>query len=137
MTTTGGCLCGAVRFECDDVGSAGYCHCEDCRRCTGSAFNVSVRCAPGNFHLISGKLGRFTKTGERGFELTRNFCLSCGSPIFMSSPLDRSVIYIKAGVLDDPSAVSPMIEAWIRSKVTWADIPVGIDSFEKGRGQAK
>jgi hypothetical protein len=47
------------------------------------------------------------------------------------------VIYIKAGVLDDPGVVKPTVEAWIRSKVAWADIPVGIDSFEKGRGKAR
>lgn len=134
VVVTGGCLCGAVRFECEGLGSAGYCHCEDCRRCTGSAFNVSVPCPTDGFRIISGDLGSFTKTGESGFELTRCFCHSCGSPIFTSSPLDPSVVYIKAGALDDPDAVKPALQAWMRSKVVWADIPDGIASFEKGRG---
>jgi hypothetical protein len=47
------------------------------------------------------------------------------------------VIYIKAGVLDDPDAVKPTLEAWVGSKVAWADVPVEIASFEKGRGGAK
>lgn len=128
-----GCLCGAVTFVCDSLGSAGYCHCEDCRRCTGSAFNVSVRCPTAEFRITSGDLGRFTKVGGSGFELTRSFCRSCGSPIFTSSPLDPSVIYIKAGALDDPDAVKPTLEAWVRSKVAWANISDGIASFEKGR----
>ena len=134
MTATGRCLCGAVRFECEKPGPAGYCHCEDCRRCTGSAFNVSVRCGASNFRVLTGELGSFTKRGDSGCELTRHFCQSCGSPLFTSSPRDPSVVYVKAGGLDDPDAVRPALQAWTRSKVTWADIHPKIDSFEKGRG---
>lgn len=137
MSITGGCLCGSVKFECDGLGSAGYCHCEDCRRCTGSAFNISVRCPTSAFRIVSGELGSFTKTGSSGFELTRSFCKSCGSQILTSSPLDPSVIFIKAGVLDDPSFVRPTLEAWVKSKAQWATIPAEIESFEKSRGDAK
>jgi hypothetical protein len=133
MTSTGGCLCGTVTFECDELGSAGYCHCEDCRRCTGSAFNVSVPCVASGFRILSGELGNFTKSGDSGCELTRYFCQSCGSPIFTSSPRHPAVVYVKAGVLDDPDAVRPALQAWTRSKVDWADIHREIESFEKGR----
>jgi hypothetical protein len=134
MTTTGKCLCQAVTFECDELGPAGYCHCEDCRRCTGSAFNVSVRCAADGLRILSGELGSFTKNGDSGCELTRHFCQTCGSPVFTSSPRDPAVIYVKAGLLDDPEAVRPALQCWTRSKVAWADPPSWIDSFEKGRG---
>lgn len=133
MSITGRCLCGSVIFECDDVGSAGYCHCDDCRRCTGSAFNISVRCATSALRILSGELGSFTKIGSSGAELTRSFCISCGSPVFTSSPLHPSVVYIKAGVLDDPGAIRPTLEAWVNSKVLWATIPDGIESFAKSR----
>jgi hypothetical protein len=134
MTASGGCLCGAVTFECDELGPAGYCHCEDCRRCTGSAFNISVRCTTSGFRILSGELGSFTKRGDSGCELTRHFCRSCGSPLFTSSPRDPAIVYVKAGVLDDPETVRPALQAWTSSKVAWADIPPDIDQFEKGRG---
>jgi hypothetical protein len=137
MVSTGGCLCGAVKFECDELGSAGYCHCEDCRRCTGSAFNVSVRCPTTAFRILSGNLGRFTKAGSSGFELSRWFCQSCGSPVYVSSPLDPSTIFIKAGVLDDPDDVNPSLQAWSGSRVAWCDIPAGIATYAQSRGGAK
>jgi hypothetical protein len=133
MSFTGHCLCNAVTFECDELGTGGYCHCTDCRRSTGSAFNISVRCPTHAFHIASGTLGSFTKCGESGCELTRHFCKSCGSPIFTSSPRNPSVVFIKAGVLDDPEAVKPTLEAWVRSKVSWSQIPDALLSLEKGR----
>jgi hypothetical protein len=47
------------------------------------------------------------------------------------------VVFIKAGVLDDPEAVKPTLEAWVRSKVRWSQIPNAVLSFEKGRAGAQ
>ena len=137
MTATGHCLCGDVSFECVELGAASYCHCEDCRRITGSAFNVGVRCASDGFRIISGTLGSYTKTGSSGSEITRWFCASCGSPIYGSSTAHPSTVYIRAGVLDDPSLVDPNLQAWNSSRVSWADIPSDLETFEKSRGGAK
>jgi hypothetical protein len=93
-----------------------------------------VRCAADGLRILSGELGSFTKNGDSGCELTRHFCQTCGSPVFTSSPRDPAVIYVKAGLLDDPEAVRPALQCWTRSKVAWADPPSWIDSFEKGRG---
>jgi hypothetical protein len=137
MTATGHCLCGEVVFECDDLGPASYCHCEDCRRLTGSAFNVGVRCSSDGFRIISGSLGHFTKRGSSGFELTRWFCRMCGSPIYGSSPVDPSIVYVRAGAIDDPALVKPELQAWVVSKVVWADIPHEIQSLQKSRRGAR
>ena len=133
MPTSENCLCGAVTFECDELGAASYCHCEDCRRLTGSAFNVGVRCPTDRFRITSGELGSFTKKGRSGFDLTRWFCSSCGSPIYGSSPVDSTLVYVRAGALNDPRVVKAKAQYWTRSKVDWADIPANIPTFEKGR----
>ncbi|WP_041548911.1 GFA family protein, partial [Chamaesiphon minutus] len=40
---TGGCMCGAIRYECSAEPIAmGLCHCQDCQRATGSAFAAAV-----------------------------------------------------------------------------------------------
>ena len=41
--TTGGCLCGAVRYTVDAKPDlVGVCHCRDCQRFTGSAYSFLV-----------------------------------------------------------------------------------------------
>jgi hypothetical protein len=132
---TGHCLCGAVKYECAAVaGPAGYCHCEDCRRCTGSAFNVSVRLDAAAFRLAGGRLGRYTKRGDSGAELTRHFCVNCGSPIYTSSPGHPESVFVKAGTLDDPALVRPAHQAWVGSAVPWSRIDPALPSFEKDGG---
>jgi hypothetical protein len=85
MATTirGRCLCGHVRYEYDGpVGPAGYCHCEDCRRCTGSAFNVGVRLETSAFRIVAGTPKGYTKRGDGGGS-SRATSVGCGSPIFV------------------------------------------------------
>ena len=130
---SGHCLCGNVAYEyLGEVGPAGYCHCEDCRRCTGSAFNISVLFDASKFRIISGDPKGFTKLGESGNELTRHFCPECGSPLFTSSPRHPDCVYVKAGSLDDPTLVRPEHQSWTASAVSWSRIEREIASFAKG-----
>jgi hypothetical protein len=134
---TGGCLCGHVAYEYEgEVGPANYCHCEDCRRCTGSAFNIGVRLEAGRFRIARGAPRPFTKRGESGNELTRHFCPECGSPLFTSSPRHPEFVYVKAGTLDDASIVQPAAQIWLASAVAWSRISPDLTSFARGREQA-
>lgn len=131
---TGQCLCGAVKYECTAaVGAAGYCHCDDCRRCTGSAFNVSVRLDAAAFYLVRGELKGFTKRADSGAELTRYFCSNCGSPIYTSSPSHPEFVFVKGGTVDDSTLVRPTHQAWVRSAVPWSRIDAKLQSYETGR----
>ena len=137
MTARGGCLCGAVRYTIDgEIGPAAYCHCCDCRRVTGSAFNVSAPVPIAAFDLTSGELGHHTKAADSGTLLTRYFCTGCGSPIYTASPRHPDVIYVKAGSFDDPAIVRPVRQAWTDSRVPWASISASLESFGKGSSAA-
>ena len=132
---SGRCLCGFVSWEyTGTVGPANYCHCADCRRATGSAFNVGVRLDSPEFRISSGVPASFTKRAESGRELTRSFCPECGSPIFTSSPAHPDQVYVKAGSFDDPTVVRPTRESWTASAVSWSRIAEGLLRFEKGPG---
>jgi hypothetical protein len=131
---SGGCCCGGIGYEyVGEVGAAGYCHCEDCRRISGSAFGVSVRVAAKNFRIVRGEPKGFTKPGESGRAATRYFCPHCGSPIYTAPALHPETVFIKAGSLDDPTLVKPDRQAWMRSRVAWATIAPGLTTYEKNR----
>lgn len=132
MVATGKCLCGFIGFRYHgEVGAAGYCHCADCRRCTGSAFNVSVRCHAALLRIEGGAPAGFTKVGASGHPLTRHFCPKCGAPLFTSSPRHPGIVYVKAGIFDDPGIIVPGYQAWVGSAVAWAVIDDDLPSFER------
>jgi hypothetical protein len=133
-TATGGCLCGAIRYEYrGEVGAAGYCHCADCRRISGSAFGISVRVAAAGFRITKGAPKGFTKAGDSGRAVTRYFCPDCGCPLYTEPPLHPETIFLKAGSLDDPAQVKPDRQAWTRSRVQWAEIDPAIASYDTSR----
>jgi hypothetical protein len=123
---TGSCLCGAISFECEEpIGPANYCHCADCRRVTGSAFNIGVK-VPREAFTLRGTPRSYTKTADSGREVTRFFCGDCGSPLFTDAARAPDIYYVKAGLLDDPDIPAVSHQSWIESKVWWADIPADL-----------
>lgn len=131
---SGRCLCGHVSYEYTGVvGPASYCHCVDCRRATGSAFNIGVELEAAKFAIVSGRTKGYTKRGDSGNELTRHFCPECGSPIYTSSPAHPQHVYVKAGTFDDPSVVKPAHQSWVDSAVSWHRIDDGLQAFARRR----
>lgn len=136
-TVEGGCLCGSIRFAISQpLAPAAYCLCSDCRKTTGSAFNISVPVALENFRLLSGSPKSFTKAGDSGIELTRRFCPDCGSPVYTFSERHPGRVYVKAGLIDDSSCVTPAYQSYTSSAVPWAQIPPGLPGYARGRSSS-
>ena len=131
---TATCLCGKARLICGrPSGTGSYCHCTDCRKSTGAAFSVAVPFEASGFQVVSGRIGSFAKVSDEGRELTRNFCLDCGAPLFGTSKHLPQTIFVKAGVIDDQSYVLPTHESWCQSKVEWATITPSLPTHLKGK----
>ena len=128
MTLTGRCLCGAVRYISDSKPqSVTYCHCDDCSRVTGSAFNVGVGVPASTFQL-SGKTKGYESTNDEGRTKIREFCPECGSQLFTRYP---DLVFIKAGTLDHSEGLQPTREIWTEMAVPWSKIPDGLDKFPR------
>jgi hypothetical protein len=131
---TGHCLCGSIMYQyAGSIGPAGYCHCDDCRRRSGSAFGISVMVEAAQLRIVRGHPKSFTKRGDSGVELTRSFCPECGSALFTTSAKHPLSVYVQTGSLDDPEVVKPAQQSWTRSAVSWATIDPALPTFEKGR----
>jgi hypothetical protein len=134
MSTTGGCLCGAIRYAYDgEVGPAVYCHCTDCRRLNGSAFNVGVRFERAAFEIERGEPKQFEKRGGSGFSISRWFCSECGSPIYTSSEKHPAHVFVKAGSLDDATVVHAKDQIWTDSAVSWGLIDPSLPAHPRAR----
>ena len=115
------------------IGPANYCHCEDCRRANGSAFNIGVRVKGKHLQVKAfSNLRRYRYFSESGREIERCFCGTCGSPVFTLHPAIPEYVWVKAGIIDDPKKVKPAFESWTKDKVRWATVTV-TESYPESR----
>lgn len=134
-TSTGGCACGAVRYEisADPVMSAN-CYCRDCQRSTGGAM-ASVMVVPKSaFRLTKGDLKYHSVVGESGNKVGRGFCASCGAPVTTQLGAMPDVMVIKAGSLDEPARFKPTMNIYLSSAQPWAAVAPGLKNFDKMPG---
>jgi hypothetical protein len=123
LPLTGGCLCGAVRFEVTEPPvSAGYCHCTRCQRRTGTAASAQARIAPGSLRVLSGEeLVRAWDPPDRGF--SKAFCSACGSALWSRSQDDPQVMSVRLGVFDADPGIRPSYRQFVAYAAAWEPIP--------------
>ncbi|WP_417622076.1 GFA family protein [Parasphingorhabdus sp.] len=134
MTMTGRCLCGAVKYTVEgDLKMCGVCHCKNCQRQAGSAYSVLFGVTDDQIE-VSGDLTAYDDHGESGNLVHRHFCGTCGSPVKTTLPTQPGMTYIKAGTLDDTSAIHPQVHFWTGSKQDWVEIDADILQMEGNPG---
>jgi hypothetical protein len=127
---TGGCLCGAVRYEADgEPVIALHCHCRDCQRASGTG-HVPIMVMRKPQVSVSGRTRSFAVTGGSGHKAVRHFCPACGSLQFGTPEMDTSFFTIYAGTLDDPSVFKPSYAQFTRSRPEWDRIAASIPEHE-------
>jgi hypothetical protein len=127
---TGGCLCGAVRYEADgEPLYSGMCFCEDCRRASGGGCVAYMAYRRDAFRVKGETRQVLTELGPERVA-TRNICPACGSLLFggVYGVSEQHTVY--AGTLDDPSLFHPTHAIMTRGKPDWALIPAGLDVYE-------
>ncbi len=131
---TGGCLCGAVRFELSQAPeSAGYCHCTRCQRRTGTAASAQARIDGRALALVAGE--EFV-TGWRhpdgGFE--KLFCRECGAHLFSRNPDAPEQMAVRLGAFDGDPGVRPQWHQFVAYAAPWEPIPDdGLERFPESR----
>ena len=132
-SVTGGCLCGAVRFELTaPPRSAGYCHCTRCQRRTGTGSSVSAFIDPDSLRWLQGEaLIKGWLPATDGAE--KCFCSECGAHLYSRSR-DGSRVGIRMGSFDSDPGVRPSSRQYLAYAVSWEPIPDdGLLRFDEAR----
>ncbi len=133
LPLTGGCLCGAVRFEVTEpLVSSGYCHCTRCQRRTGTAASPGARIAPGSLRVLAGEEHIRAYEPEEGF--AKVFCTACGSALWSRSQEDPDIFSIRLGAFDDDPGIRPTYRQFVAYAAPWESIPDdGLERFPESR----
>lgn len=124
---SGGCRCGAVRFEASaDPHHVSFCHCADCRRATGAPVAAFVGFMADQATVRGDELRRF----DNG-PVTRSFCGACGSPIAYVDARIGDRVYFYLGVMDQPARYKPTLHAHVRGQLPFVHMPDGLPRHVK------
>jgi hypothetical protein len=122
----GGCLCGAVRYIVTAAPiHTFFCHCKHCQKETGGPFATEIY-VPRNAVKITGEVRTHAVTGDSGKKVPRQFCGTCGCPLFTEFEIEPENICVKACSLDDPSWLKPEFHLFVKSKQPWFEITDGL-----------
>ena len=100
MPATGGCLCGAARYEVrGPLRDVVICHCSRCLRTHGHVAAYAA-CARDDLVLMRSDSLRWYEADDRA----RGFCAECGASIFWRAE-GSETISIAAGTLDQPTGL--------------------------------
>jgi hypothetical protein len=126
----GGCSCGEVRYRlASEPLFTHCCHCLSCQRQTGSAFVVNLLIEADRVEVLAGKPRPVDVPRDDGSTQTIFRCPTCQIAVF-SQYTRRDVYFVRGGTLDDPSAVSPDVHIFTRSKLPWVKLPEGVPAVE-------
>lgn len=125
MAIRGSCLCGGVTFEIGEaVGPVEHCHCNRCRKTSGSASLLAIGVRTEGFRVLTGRELIRTYEAPLLYEpppYRSVFCSRCGSPVPEPEP-EGEWFEIPAGVLDDDPGLRPERHILVELAPPWAPI---------------
>ena len=129
-TLHGSCLCGGVKFELTEAPETlRYCHCESCKKLSGSIGTLNGRVPASAIRILEGE--ELLQTYQPAEGTAKTFCLSCGSNLFGGGWPERETASVRAPAIDDPFDARPSAHIFVRSVADWETLPDdGLERFE-------
>jgi hypothetical protein len=122
MAIRGSCLCGGITYEIDAaVGPAEFCHCNRCRKISGTNALLTIRVRTQDYRLLTGReliRSYAAPILYRPPPYRSAFCSVCGSPVPDPSPADE-FLEIPAGTLDDDPGIRPDKHIFVELMPAW------------------
>ncbi len=119
MPITGGCMCGAVRYEATEPPQeVGYCQCRMCQRCAGNLLYSYAEFRSPAFRITRGE-PKFYKSSAL---VERGFCANCGTQVCDIYLKGSNRVSATIGSLDHPEDWLPSIHFGVERQVPWLTI---------------
>ena len=129
---TGGCHCGAVRYEAQgEPFHATVCHCGDCRRVAGAPMVAWFSVARAGFRVVSGAMRIYASSARA----ERGFCGDCGTTLTFAEHGLPGEIDVATASLDDPALVPPADHVQFGSRLLWVVPGDGLPRFPRTRDE--
>lgn len=129
-TLAGRCLCGGIHYAVpDEFVYAMNCHCQDCRRATGSAFKPFAGIARDKLKVTQGAADVTLYGDETSHDA---HCRRCGTLLY-SIVRDGTFAHVTMGTLTDDPKIRPMMHIFVGSKAPWYTIA---DTLPQHEGHA-
>jgi hypothetical protein len=131
---TGSCMCGQAKFEADgDIKMMANCHCDDCQRATGAAYATLVSMMSEDIQF-TGEVGAYDHKSDAGNTLTKNFCKSCGSPMYGTNTARAGMHALRAGVINEKDLIKPGVNVFCSSAIPSTPRDESLKAFDKMPG---
>ncbi|MFK7975086.1 MAG: GFA family protein [Halioglobus sp.] len=128
--TSGGCLCGNVRFEVSSFASGVFkCHCSKCRKAFGGASSAAVLVPEQAFTWLTAHDTQREFQTPSGF--MRRFCGDCGSILPQHLP-DFQMQWVPAGLLEGELPLQLKQHIHVASKANWEILDDQTRHLEQG-----
>lgn len=129
---TGGCLCGAVRFESRAKPNViVHCYCVDCRKTSGTGHCTHV-VVPFDAFRVTGDVRFYDRPTDRGNVVSRGFCAKCGSPVYSKNSGMPHLAFPRASVLDDPEVEGRHMVVYASRAPSWDATDLNVPTFDEG-----
>tara|TARA_R110002096_G_scaffold434268_2_gene655300 strand:+ start:109 stop:534 length:426 start_codon:yes stop_codon:yes gene_type:complete len=116
---TGKCLCGAITYVAHGPPVVvAQCHCEQCRRLSGTGHSVGAMFVASAV-VVSGKQSEFSYISDKGSEVTKVFCATCGSPVYGKNSRIPDHLTLTLGTMDDATGLDVEVVIFERDKPHW------------------
>ena len=128
---TGGCACGAIRYEVDgEPVVMNDCQCRQCQRDSGTGHQSHLTFS-GAPVRVEGAASHWEMIGEQGTRKRRAFCPTCGSPVYITFPDMPELFIVCPASLDDPGRYRPAMVMWSLAGHAWDRADPALPRFVK------
>lgn len=128
---TGGCACGAVRYEITDQPVfMNHCQCTDCQAITGAGHGTYLSFPSRANVALMGEARLHDMVADSGGTKTHGFCGTCGSPVYLTFAGTPNLFTIHAASLDDPGRFAPQAVTYASRGHAWDHLDPAVPKFE-------